>query len=51
MDHGLTRDEMKLFSGHGSLKNLEVYTWLSLENVQRKYEQAGCMMGSGLILP
>jgi site-specific recombinase XerD len=40
INRGLTRDEIKLISGHGNLKNLEIYTQLSLENVQRKYEQA-----------
>lgn len=40
INHGLTRDELKLISGHSSERNLEIYSQLSIATVQKKYDEA-----------
>jgi len=40
INHGLTRDELKLISGHSNERNLEIYSHLSIATVQKKYDEA-----------
>jgi len=37
---GLTRDELRLISGHSNKRNPGIYSHLSIATVQKKYDEA-----------